>query len=310
MIFHGTQRCHLIDHKMSKSICLHCRASLRHSFPSTKFKYAQISLPRTYSTSEAPRETSAVGESSLPRSGSSTSRFVPRSVKLHGSKITTPLTPKPEDQQVPVRRVYARINVDLSHQHTNIDKLLSKPTWSVRSLLPSPNEKPAEEITVKQLHHLCRLSALPLPKTPEEEKKLLDTLHLQLHFLRDIQKVNTEGIDPLRSIRDETLEAEAHESIGLQTKEIQEALEKEEYKGRNKRPRRQPGNAIDTKGVEEWDVTGTATEKVEFGGGKYFIVRSGKEGEEKKVEGGNQSATEAKILSETGIEKLEAHGGN
>lgn len=300
--FHGISRRHLIDHKMSRSICLHCRASLRHSFSTTKYTYAQISLPRTYSTSEAPRETSAVDGSSLPKSGSSTGRFVPRSVKLHGSKITTPLTPKPEDQQVPVRRVYARINVDRSHQQTNIDELLSNPTWSVRSLLPSPNEKPAEEITVKQLHHLCRLSALPLPKTPEEEKKLLDTLHLQLHFLRDIQKVNTEGIEPLRSIRDETLEAEALESIGLQTKEIQEALKKEEYKGRNKRPRRQPGIAIDTKGVEEWDVTGTATEKVEFGGGKYFIVRSGKEATEKKVEGGNQSGTEADILSDTKTE--------
>ncbi|KAF7925927.1 hypothetical protein EAE99_005962 [Botrytis elliptica] len=295
---------------MSKSICLQCRASLRHSFPTTKLRYAQISLPRTYSTSEASRETSAAGGSSLPKSGSSSGRFVPRSVKLHGSKITTPLTPKPEDQQVPVRRVYARINVDLSRQQTNIDELLSKPTWSVRSLLPSPNEKPAEEITVKQLHHLCRLSALPLPKTPEEEKKLLDTLHLQLHFLRDIQKVNTEGIEPLRSIRDETLEAEAHESIGLQTKEIQEALKKEEYKGRNKRPRRQQGIAIDTQGVEEWDVTGTATEKVEFGGGKYFIVKSGKEVTEKKVEGDNQSRTAAEVLSDIGTEKLETHGGN
>ncbi|KAF7954478.1 hypothetical protein EAE96_005599 [Botrytis aclada] len=293
---------------MSRSICLHCRASLRHFFPTTKYTYAQVFLARTFSTSEAPRETSAVGGSSLPKSGSSTGRFVPRSVKLHGSKITTPLTPKPEDQQVPVRRVYARINVDLSHQQTNIDELLSKPTWSVRSLLPSPNEKPAEEISVKQLHHLCRLSALPLPKTPEEEKKLLDTLHLQLHFLRDIQKVNTEGIEPLRSIRDETLEAEALESIGLQTKEIQEALKKEEYKGRNKRPRRQPGTVINTQGVEEWDVTGTATEKVEFGGGKYFIVRSGKEATEKTVEGNNQSGTEAKTFSDTEAEKIEAYG--
>ncbi|TGO87801.1 hypothetical protein BPOR_0202g00030 [Botrytis porri] len=294
---------------MSRSTCLRCRASLRHSFFTTRYTYAQISLPRKYSTSEAPRETSAVGGNSSPESGSSTGRFVPRSVKLHGSKITTPLTPKPEDQQVPVRRVYARINVDLSHRKTNIDELLSKPTWSVRSLLPSPNEKPAEEITVKQLHHLCRLSALPLPKTPEEERKLLDTLHLQLHFLRDIQKVNTEGIEPLRSIRDETLEAEAHESIGLQTKEIQEALKKEEYKGRNKRPRRQPGIAIETQGVEEWDVTGTATEKVEFGGGKYFIVRSGKEATEKKMEGDNQSGTDAEFFPDTETENPEARGG-
>lgn len=298
---------------MSQSIYLRCRVLLRHSFSTRNSTSTPISLLKTYSTSEAPHETStgASTENEIPSPPTEidSSPFIPRSVKLHGTRITTPLTPKPEDQNISVRRVFARINVDRFHQNTNIEELLSKPTWSVRSLLPSPNEKPAEEITAKQLHHLCRLSALPLPKTLEEEKKLLDTLHLQLHFLRDIQKVDTEGIEPLRSIRDETLEAEAEESIGLQTIEIQAALKKEEFKGRNKRPRRRTNGVVETKGVEDWNVTGTATENVEFGGGKYFIVRSGKGMEEKVVED-SPTGVEEEVLSDIETEKPEVEGGN
>ncbi|KAI9641887.1 hypothetical protein NHQ30_009754 [Ciborinia camelliae] len=303
---------------MSRSICLRCRASLRHSFSFKKSTGAPVSLSRTYRTSETPQETSAGASAIDPISSSptkaGTARFLPRSAKLYGTRIATPLTPKPEDHNLPLRRVYARKNVDLVHRETDIDALLSKPTWSVRSLLPSANEKPAEEITVKQLHHLCRLSALPLPQTPEEEKKLLDTLHLQLHFLRDIQKVDTEGIEPLRSIRDETLDAEADESIGLETEEIAAALRKEKYEGRNKRPRRRTDGLIDTNGVEDWDVTGTAAENVEFGGGKYFIVRSGKGINEKVVEEKvveeNQMGVEGEVFSDVETEKLEAQGEN
>ncbi|RAL66049.1 hypothetical protein DID88_005710 [Monilinia fructigena] len=298
---------------MSGSICLRCRASLRYSIASKKSARASITLSRSYSTSEASQGTSTAASvaDGIPLSSSKSHErpSVPRSVELHGTRIATPLTLKTENQDLPIRRVSARKHLISDHQEINIDDLLSKPTWSVRSLLPFPNEKPAEEITVKQLHHLCRLSALPLPKTPEEEKKLLDTLHLQLHFLRDIQKVDTEGIEPLRSIRDETLEAEAYESIGLDTEEIKTALQKEEFEGRNKRPKRRTDGVVDTKGVENWDVTATATENVEFGGGKYFIVRSGKGTEEKAVEK-NQPVVEREAISDIETQKLEVQDEN
>ncbi|QSZ36567.1 hypothetical protein DSL72_006447 [Monilinia vaccinii-corymbosi] len=298
---------------MSGSTCVRCRALSRYSISSGKSTLASVTLSRSYSTSEAAQEASATASAvdELPLSPSEPSErpLVPRSAKLHGTTITTPLTPKPEDHRMPIRRVYMQKSLAPHRQETNIDDLLSKPTWSIRSLLPSANEKPAEEVTVKQLHHLCRLSALPLPKTPEEERKLLDTLHLQLHFLRDIQKVDTEGVEPLRSIRDETLEAEADESIGLETEEIKAALQKEKYEGRNKRPRRQTDGVVDTKGVENWDVTATATENVEFGGGKYFIVRSGKEREEKLVHN-NQIGVEEEALSDIETQKLEVQGEN
>jgi len=158
----------------------------------------------------------------------------------------------------------------------DVDDLLSKPTWSVRSLLPDPNTPPEDQITSDKLHHLLRLSALPLPKSPEAEAKILEDLHSQLHFVRDIQRVNTDGVEPLRSIRDET--PEGMEEIEVTMKRLKEAFAKEEIKGRNRRPRRRRGGGpVDTKGVEDWDVFGNASETMEMNGAKYFVVRSGKE---------------------------------
>ncbi|KAL2073561.1 hypothetical protein VTL71DRAFT_10887 [Oculimacula yallundae] len=157
----------------------------------------------------------------------------------------------------------------------DIAALLSKPSWSVRSLLPPESAPPSTEITPKKLHHLLRLSALPLPKTPEEEASMLATLHSQLHFVKNIQDVDTEGVEPLQSIRDETEEGIKDITIDLET--LKEALGKEDIKGRNKRPRRRREMLPIQKGVEDWDVLKTASEKVETPLGKYFIVRSGKD---------------------------------
>ncbi|KAK4238907.1 hypothetical protein C8A03DRAFT_33021 [Achaetomium macrosporum] len=162
--------------------------------------------------------------------------------------------------------------------------LLSQPTWSIRSLLPptpssntpsaSPNSAPEEEITPAQLSHLLRLSALPQPSSPEETSRMLATLHAQLHFVRDIQRVNTDGVEPLYSIRDETAEGMREATITVDT--LKSALADEEVYGRCKRPRRrrtgdQKKGAVDGNGVEDWDVLGCASEKV----GRYFVVRSG-----------------------------------
>lgn len=102
---------------------------------------------------------------------------------------------------------------------------------------------------------------------------MLATLHSQLHFVQDIQNVNTEGVEPLQSIRDETEEGIKYVTIGLE--ELREALGKEDIKGRNKRPRRRR-ELVDAGDVEEWDVLGTAGERVETPGGRFFVVRSGK----------------------------------
>src|SRR5579871_3348118 len=117
----------------------------------------------------------------------------------------------------------------------DIEALLSKPTWSIQSLLPqssssspsNPSSNPDQEITPTQLHHLLRLSALPAPKNAEEESSMLNTLAAQLNFVRQIQAVDTRGVEPLRAIRDETAEADADREIGLETKGVREALERE-----------------------------------------------------------------------------------
>lgn len=108
---------------------------------------------------------------------------------------------------------------------------------------------------------------------------MLDTLHQQLYFVRAIQSVNTDGVKPLQSIRDETDAGIKEITIGLESKEIKEALAKEEVRGRMRRPRRKRsdgGQGVRREGVEDWDVLGTAGSVVERAGGRYFVVRSGK----------------------------------
>lgn len=102
---------------------------------------------------------------------------------------------------------------------------------------------------------------------------MLATLHSQLHFVQDIQNVDTEDTEPLQSIRDETEEGIKDVTIGLE--QLREALGKEDVKGRNRRPRRRR-ELVDAGDVEKWDVLGTAGEKVETPGGRFFVVRSGK----------------------------------
>lgn len=100
---------------------------------------------------------------------------------------------------------------------------------------------------------------------------MLRTLHSQLHFVRDVQSVDTTGVEPLRSLRDETTEGVAETTIGLQ--ELQDALAKEIRFGHKQRPKRVRGTKVDTAGIEDWDPLGTASRKA----GKYFVVQSKRE---------------------------------
>lgn len=104
---------------------------------------------------------------------------------------------------------------------------------------------------------------------------MLKTLNSQLHFVRDIKKVNTSGVEPLQRIMDETEDAIARSTISLES--LKEALDGEDFQGRNKRPRRRREEKVDTKGQEDWDVFSTTVEQVPGPGGNFFVVRSGKE---------------------------------
>ncbi|KAI0885291.1 uncharacterized protein GGS22DRAFT_141893 [Annulohypoxylon maeteangense] len=165
----------------------------------------------------------------------------------------------------------------------DLENILSKPSWSVRSLLPSSASSESTTgsptITPQTLQHLLRLSALPPPKSTGEESRMLATLESQLQFVRAIRKVDTTGIEPLRAIRDETAQGMREQTIGLD--QLKEALAGEDVVGHARRPRRR--RAGKTKGngqkveentdssVEGWDVLGGASETV----GRYFVVRTG-----------------------------------
>ncbi|KAK5136333.1 hypothetical protein LTR08_003706 [Meristemomyces frigidus] len=158
--------------------------------------------------------------------------------------------------------------------NVDVEKLLSEPTWSIASLLPRPDARPdhAPQLSSKQLHHLLRLSALPPPKDVAEEGALLSTLASQLHFVRQMQSVDTTGVEPLRSLRDETADGEKAETLGLEA--LQGALDGEEVRGkwhkRIRRPRAERGSGSE---YGEWDPLSTAGKKV----GRFFVVEGGKE---------------------------------
>lgn len=150
-----------------------------------------------------------------------------------------------------------------------VEKLLKTPTWSVSSLLPPDTPQPdAPKISSTQLHHLLRLSALPLPESREEEAKMLETLSAQLHFVGEIQQVDTSGVVPLRAIRDETIANEEAQAVTLDS--LKDALAQEEVIGKHYRRVKRKTDRIDAKEVEDWDVLGNAERKV----GKYFVVES------------------------------------
>ncbi|KFZ22824.1 hypothetical protein V502_02702 [Pseudogymnoascus sp. VKM F-4520 (FW-2644)] len=149
-------------------------------------------------------------------------------------------------------------------------EFLSKPSWSVQSLLPSASDATATPSTTPaQLSHLLRLSALPQPKDAAEEASMIAMLESQLHFVREIQKVDTTGVEPLQAIREESEKALAERTIGL--KALEDALAQEEFKGKMKRPRRREGEPkeMDIK----WEPLTTANRTA----GEYFVVKNGKD---------------------------------
>jgi Asp-tRNA(Asn)/Glu-tRNA(Gln) amidotransferase C subunit len=176
---------------------------------------------------------------------------------------------------------YHRPPPDPFVRNPKIRDFLRKPTWSVKSLLSDPSavkhQPPA--VTPKQLHHLLRLSALPQPKDAEEESSMLRTLETQLHFVREIQKVNTAGVEPLVSIRDETEEAREENTITLA--DLQEDLDAEEKVGRNGRVRRLPREDPKAKKAENWGLFKMAEGKTM---GRYFVVRKQKDAESKAAD--------------------------
>ncbi|KAK4903685.1 hypothetical protein LTR66_017997, partial [Elasticomyces elasticus] len=129
------------------------------------------------------------------------------------------------------------------------------------------------EVTQKQLHHLLKLSALPLPKDNVEEARMLKTLESQIHFVKEIQKVDTTGVEPLVAVRDETQEHIQEQTVTLD--KLQPFLDLEDKVGNNGTIRRRKSKEV----VHDsgWDPfalgVGQDTRKV----GRFFMVKKEKE---------------------------------
>ncbi|EEH35187.1 transmembrane and coiled-coil domain containing protein [Paracoccidioides lutzii Pb01] len=145
----------------------------------------------------------------------------------------------------------------------------SKPSWSVKSLLPQNTPLPQSgTVSLKQLHHLLKLSALPPPSSVEEEEEMLKTLESQIHFVREVQRIDTSGITPLRTIRDETVEAQEENTIGI--KDLEESLKQEQYVGWSRRIQRTKAEKQTHPDGEVWD--GDALKPASKAIGRYFVL--------------------------------------
>ena len=98
---------------------------------------------------------------------------------------------------------------------------------------------------------------------------MLSTLSAQLHFVKDIQAVDTTGVEPLRSLRDETAQGEAQAELRVEA--LKDALEKESVRGKyHKRIRR--NKDVTEKKTRDWDPLTNAQKKV----GRFFVVEGEK----------------------------------
>ena len=92
-------------------------------------------------------------------------------------------------------------------------------------------------------------------------------LRSQLCFVRDIQRVDTATVAPLRSIRDETTHGLLECTIGLER--LRTGLSREILSGHNKRPKRINKRAGHPS-RPRWDALQHAERKAD----RYFVVTS------------------------------------
>lgn len=158
----------------------------------------------------------------------------------------------------------------------DIEKMLAEPSWSIQSLLmDSDASLPQPEISQTQLHRLLRLSALPLPSSDEEEASMMTDLKSQLRFVQAVQKVDTEGVEPLQSIRDETRQGESESMITVES--LKAEFDREVVVGKRGRIIRtkvlHQAGEVHTGDLENWDALAQASKKW----GRYFVVETDKD---------------------------------
>jgi Asp-tRNA(Asn)/Glu-tRNA(Gln) amidotransferase C subunit len=104
----------------------------------------------------------------------------------------------------------------------------------------------------------------------EEEQDMTKTLESQLHFVRAIQNVDTTGVKPLQSIRDETEAGVKESTVSLASLKLE--LDKEEVVGHSRRIRRRRDAPAPLPEERDWDPVALASKKI----GRYIVVETGK----------------------------------
>lgn len=100
---------------------------------------------------------------------------------------------------------------------------------------------------------------------------MLKTLEAQIHFVKEIQRVDTTGVEPLRSIRDETAAAVEEMTIGLA--QLKDAMAKEKVSGRRRRIQRMPDERHGQADGAAWD--GNSLGSASKTKGPYLVVETG-----------------------------------
>lgn len=100
---------------------------------------------------------------------------------------------------------------------------------------------------------------------------MLQTLESQIHFVKEIQRVDATGVEPLRSIYDESPEAVKETTIGLDR--LRDAMAQEQVTGRRRRVKRVPIAKNDRPDGNAWD--GNALGSASKTKGPYFVVETG-----------------------------------
>lgn len=99
---------------------------------------------------------------------------------------------------------------------------------------------------------------------------MLKTLESQIHFVKKVQGIDTTGVTPLRSISDESEEAQEENKISLKT--LEASLKQERYIGRSRRIQRTRSERSTNPDDEVWD--GDALKPASKTMGRYFVVQS------------------------------------
>lgn len=149
-----------------------------------------------------------------------------------------------------------------------IEKYLARPTWSTGTIGQDLDSSDSP-ITDEEVLHLHKISALPPPQNSDQLNELRRDLQSQLSFVHEIQCVNTEGVEPLVCVRNETKEGLRDSTIGLD--ELWPTLSKEVFVGKCLRPRRRED--VVPRIENEWDVFATSENVLSLNGEKYFFVK-------------------------------------